>query len=67
MKVYFENSQGIERVIGFANDEQQACKIIEDFCTERNFTIHYTSSWKDERGRTVVDVGSWSEFFYIEE
>ncbi|MBQ4122292.1 hypothetical protein IJD44_01010 [bacterium] len=67
MKVYFENSQGIERVIGLATDEQWAYRIINDFCAERNYTIHYMRSWKDERGRTVVDVGSWSEFFYIEE
>lgn len=67
MKVYFENSQGIERVIGFANNEQWAYRIINEFCAERKFTIHYMRSWKDERGRTVVDVGSWSEFFYIEE
>ena len=39
MKVYFKNSKGNEILIGEAEDDNRAFKIIEKFCHERNFMI----------------------------
>ena len=65
-KVIFENSRHEEREIGTAVDMQEAYKIIDKFLEEHNFRSFYKRTWK-ENGRTKVDVGSWSEFFYVEE
>jgi hypothetical protein len=63
MKLIFENSQGIERVIAEVADEKEAIREIHEFCEDRNFKIYYTRTWT-ENGRKTFDVGSWSEFFY---
>ena len=74
--VFFENSQGKERVAGEATDMQEAFEAIRKFCNERDFHIHYTRFWIEEcpaeagtgaeiAWRLTFDVGSWSEFFHI--
>lgn len=65
MKLYFENSQGIERVIAEVANEEEAYKEINKFCEERNFKIYYVRTWMSN-GRKTYDVGSHSEFFYLE-
>lgn len=64
MKLYFENSQGIERVIAEVANEKEAYKEINKFCEERNFEIYYIRTWMSN-GRKVYDVGSHTEFFYL--
>lgn len=67
MKVYFQNSNGKEILIGEADNDKQAMKIIKGFCRERGFDIPYTRCWEyPEKDRIVVDVSSHSEFFIIE-
>lgn len=65
MNVYFKNSNGKEILIGHAEDDNEAMKVIKKFCDERSFNIHYTRWWNRD-GRKIVDVGSWSENFIIE-
>ena len=65
-KVIFENSKKQEKEIGTAADMNDAYKIIDKFLDEHNFKSYYKRVW-EENGRTKVDVGSWSEFFYVEE
>lgn len=65
-KVIFQNSRQEEREIGTAADMNGAYDVIDKFLDEHNFEIYYRRVWK-ENGRTKVDVGSWSEFFYIDE
>lgn len=65
-KVIFQNSRNEEREIGTAVDMNDAYDIIDKFLDEHNFEIYYRRVWK-ENGRIKVDVGSWSEFFYVEE
>ena len=65
-KVIFENSRKQEREIGTAADMNGTYKIIDKFLDEHNFKSYYKRVW-EENGRTKVDVGSWSEFFYVEE
>lgn len=66
MKLYFENSRGQRRLIGAPADDDAAWKMIHEFCSERNFHIHYVRTWVVESsGETCFDVGSHTEFFYL--
>ena len=64
MKLYFENSQGKERLIAECETVQEAHKEIDKFLDEHNFKSYYTRSWGNDDGVTI-DVGSHSEFFNI--
>lgn len=66
MKLYFENSKGERRVIAAPRTRDEAWEIIHAFCEERNFKIYYVNSYKTPDGFIKFDVGSWSEFFYLE-
>lgn len=67
MKVYFKNSSGQERLIGEADNDKQAMKVIRGFCSERDFEIPYVRCWEEpEKNRVIVDVSSHTEFFIIE-
>lgn len=66
-KVIFENSRHEEREISTAVDMEGAYKIIDKFLDEHNFKSYYKNVYEIEKGKTRVDVGSWSEFFYIQE
>lgn len=67
MKLYFENSYGDRRIIAEPETEESAMEVIRAFCEERNFKIYYTRSWRDDNGLKVYDVGSWTEFFYLDD
>lgn len=64
-KVIFQNSRNQEREIGTAVDMDSAYRVIDKFLDEHKFKSYYKRAW-EENGRIKVDVGSWSEFFYIE-
>ena len=66
MKVLFENSQGKTREIADVSTIEEANKVINRFCEERNFYIRYKRKWK-KGGVTYVDVVSHTEFFHIVE
>lgn len=66
IKVLFKNSNGQEREIAEVKTIEAAHLEINKFCSERDFTINYKRCWKREN-RTVVDVGSHYELFYIVE
>lgn len=66
MKLYFENSNGKRRPIASPKTEEDAWEYIHAFCEERNFRIYYIRTWQDEDGLKVYDVGSHSEFFYLD-
>lgn len=67
IKVIFQNSRE-EREIGIADTEREAFKIVHMFLQEHNYKSYYTRCWIDENNsnRTIVDVGSWSEFFILD-
>lgn len=64
-KVIFENSRKQEREIGTAVDMEGAYGVIDKFLEEHNFKSYYKNVCEIEKGKTRVDVGSWSEVFYI--
>ena len=63
----FENSKGQKRIIGTAKTNDEAFKVINDFLTDHNYKAYYRRIWKKDDKTTVVDVGSYTEFFYIQE
>ena len=67
LNVMFENSKGQSRTIGTVENEESAFKVINDFLTDHNYKAYYKRTWKTDNKTTVVDVGSYTEFFYIQE
>ena len=65
--ILFENSEGKKRIIGIAKTEKTAFKIIDDFLKEHNYKYYYKRTWKTDDKTICVDVGSYTEFFYIQE
>ena len=62
MTLYFENSSGQRRPLATHLSEEDAMKIIYDFCKDRNFKIYYVRQWTTN-GEVWYDVGSHTEFF----
>lgn len=65
--VIFENSKGQLRVIGTADTQEIAFKVIDDFLADHNYKSYYKRTWNTDNKTTIVDVGSHTEFFYIQE
>ena len=65
MVVYFKDRNGNRHDNGRANDFQDACYIIRSFLHHRGYESPY---WRfsQEGAEVFVDVGSWSEFFYVQ-
>lgn len=69
-KLWFRNSEGVEREIANCETRQEVHASINKFVDDCNkkwpnrkpFKSYYTRSWV-ENGRTILDIGSWSEFF----
>ena len=72
-KLIFQNSQGIERWIADCDTWPEVSDAINKFidqCNEsrpenKRFKSYYKRTWEED-GRTKIDVGSWSEFFFWE-
>lgn len=64
-KITFENSLGEERQIGEVEKENEILLIINDFLTKHSFKSYYTRIWSPEKGHTIWDVGSHTEFFHV--
>ena len=67
LNVMFENSKGQKRIIGTAGTESGAFKLINNFLADHSYKSYYKRTWKIDDKTTAVDVGSWSERFYIQE
>lgn len=65
MKLFFQNSRDQERLIAEPNSKEEVIDAINKFLNEHNFKSYYTRVWEKE-GRLVFDVGSHSEFFFLE-
>lgn len=68
-ELIFQRSNGERKHIAFVEGEPknvrpEIIRLINEFCEERNFQIHYIRTWS-ENGETWYDVGSWSEFFIV--
>ena len=65
MKLYFQNSRGIERLIAEPLNNEEVNKEIDKFLDDNNFKSYYSRVWEAD-GRLVFDVGSHTEFFILE-
>ena len=65
MKLIFQNSYGKERVIAEPSSKEECVKEINKFLDDHNFKSYYTRVCECD-GRLELDVGSHTEFFYIE-
>ena len=65
MKLYFQNSSGVERLIAEPFNREEVVKEINKFLDGHNYKSYYTRVWEDN-DRLVFDVGSWSEVFCLE-
>ena len=66
MKLFFQNSRHRERLIAEPNNKEEVTNAINKFLNDHNFKSYYTRVWEEE-GRLKFDVGSWSEFFFLED
>lgn len=66
MKLIFQNSYGDERIIAEPANKDEAVKEINTFLKEHNYKSYYMNVCEEEDNRLRIDVGSWSEFFYLE-
>ena len=64
MVLEFKNSRGSIREIGRPQTEEDAMRMMTEFCVERNFRIYYVRETLMP-GYKWYDVGSHSEFFYL--
>ena len=66
MKLFFQNANGVERIIANVDNEDSAMFEIKKFCEERDFKIPYYRVYGnfDEDG-VKYDVGSWTEHFIL--
>ena len=64
MKLYFENSWGVRRLIGEPETRLGANKMVHDFCKARDFEVYYVRNWVED-GELFYDIGSHSEFFVL--
>ena len=65
-KIYFEKN-GLKREIGKSSTKEEARKVINDFLKERKYKSYYWNIIKIDSKTERIDVGSWSEFFYVSE
>lgn len=65
MRLIFQNSNGEERVIAEPSNKEDVSKEIKSFLDEHKFKSYYIRVW-EENGRLKFDVGSHTEFFYLE-
>ena len=65
MLIKFQNSVGVERIIGEGDTKEKCNQIIQKFLKDRGYKSYYWNMHKIN-GRLRVDVGSWTEFFFVE-
>ena len=52
------------RVIGEADTVKECHQIIMKFLDDHNYKSYYQRMWVEDK-KVIIDVGSWSEFFWI--
>lgn len=66
--VIFSNCKDETRKIGNkVENRKQVVEEINKFLKDNNFKSYYMRSWFNiERNQYVIDVGSYTEFFYVD-
>lgn len=61
MKVYFN-----EKLVGDCKDVESLDNMIADFLKKKNIISYYQRYVGLDNGKTMIDYGSWSNFFFID-
>ena len=62
--VEFGNNLDGSRIIGDAETIKECHQIIMKFLDEHDYKSYYQRMWIEDN-KVIIDVGSWSEFFWI--
>ena len=65
LTLFFRNSRGEKRVIAYPASVEDAHVEMKKFMKERNFKSYYARVWEED-GVLKFDVGSHSEFFFLD-
>ena len=65
MKLYFQNSRGVECMIAEPSNREEVVKEINKFLDDHNYKSYYMQVCEDN-GRLMIDVGSHTEGFALE-
>lgn len=65
MKLFFHNGFGKEILIAEPKNKEEVIEGINRFLNDHKFKSYYTRIW-EECGRLKFDVGSHTEFFYLD-
>lgn len=65
MTLYFKDAQGRRKKIAEASKEQELFKRLQLELKKQKITSHYLRCWKTDNNETMIDFGSWSEFYII--
>ena len=65
MKLYFQNSRRVERLIAEPSNREEVVEEINKFLDDHNYKSYYMQVCEDN-GRSMIDVGSHTEGFALE-
>lgn len=66
MRLYFRRSNNSRNFLCRVFTREDALKAINNFLDQHNYKSYYTRTWR-EGDEVWIDVGSWSEFFIVED
>ena len=65
MKLFFKKDGCEEILIAEPSSKKEVVETIKSYLKENNYQYYYMSLWEEE-GRLFVDVGSYTENFFVE-
>ena len=65
MKLYFKESKDEQTLIAKPKTEEDAKKIVYEFCENRHFEVRYLKSWRISEEMIVLDIGSCNKIFLL--
>lgn len=66
MQLSFQNSIGERKIIAVPLSKNELIFEINKFLREHNYKSHYMNVCEYEENKLRIDVGSWTEFFYVD-
>lgn len=66
MQLSFQNSIGERKIIAMPLSKNELIFEINKFLREHNYKSHYMNVCEYEENKLRIDVGSWTEFFYVD-
>jgi hypothetical protein len=67
MKLYFRTPKKTILLVKGLKDIEEAHPYMVDYLKEINFKSYYMRYWNDAQKKTIIDYGSYVNFFYFTE